>query len=112
VLLADADAPLKTLGMEVVYATTPDEAEQALRIGGFALVLVDFAEDPNVGFLTLERLRRIDDEAGIVLFTVNESAVATIAAMCDPPPDARDFWLPKPFDLEVSSFPCSFLPWC
>ena len=115
VLLADADAAvreyvgtiLETLGMEVIYATTPDEAKQALHAGGFALALVDFVEDPDDSFVLFDDLLNIDDEAetGIFLFTENKDAVMTIPELYDPPPELRQIWLPKPFDLETDFIP-------
>lgn len=124
VLLADADAAvreyvgamLESLGMEVIYATTPDEAEQALHAGEVALALVDFVEDPDDSLGLFDDLLNIDDEAetGIFLFTANKKAVTTIAGMYDPQPALNQIWLPKPFDLEKDFIPvlASFLGAC
>lgn len=83
-------------GFEVTTETDPTEVEEEVRGGGYHLVVLDLMMPPMDGIELLTRLRKIDSDVAVVIFTGYpslETAVQSIKL------DAVDY-LKKPFNPE------------
>lgn len=83
-------------GMSVVSLTNPLQAEEEVRNGNFHLIILDLMMPKMDGIEVLRRIRKIDNDVAVVIFTGYpnlESAVATMKL------DAVDY-ITKPFQVE------------
>jgi two-component system, OmpR family, response regulator len=104
VLVVDDDASIgeyvRTLlgkdGFDVSVVDDPQKAEAALRAESPHLVILDLMMPGVHGLEVLERLRKIDSDVAVVIFTGYPSLETAVAAM---KLDAVDY-LKKPFEPE------------
>ena len=104
VLVVDDDASIgeyvRTLlgndGFEVTHVDDPQKAEAALRNESPHLVILDLMMPGMHGLEVLERLRKIDSDVAVVIFTGYPSLETAVSAM---KLDAVDY-LKKPFEPE------------
>ena len=83
-------------GMSVMSLTNPLEAEEEVRNGSYHMIILDLMMPKMDGIEVLKRIRKVDSDVAVVIFTGYpnlESAVATMKL------DAVDY-ITKPFQVE------------
>ena len=80
-------------GFEVHSVSDPSLVEEEIRSGGYHLVVLDLMMPGMSGIETLERIRKIDDDVAVVIFTGYPSLETAVQSM---KLDAVDY-LRKPF---------------
>jgi len=102
VLVVDDDAAicefmetfLSKDGYSVKTLTDPAEAENEIREGGYHLVVLDLMMPGMDGITVLERIRKIDNDVAVVIFTGYPSLETAVGSM---KLEAVDY-LKKPFE--------------
>lgn len=83
-------------GFEVRTLSDPERAEDEVRIGGYHLVVLDLMMPKMDGIEVLKRLRKIDNDIAVVIFTGYPSIETAVASMKLETVD----YLSKPFNPE------------
>ncbi len=83
-------------GFQVKTLTDPQGAEQEVKVGGYHLVVLDLMMPQIDGLELLQRVRRIDTDVAVVIFTGYPSFETAVQSM---KLDAVDY-LKKPFNPE------------
>ncbi len=104
VLVADDDAAicefmetfLRQDGFEVTAVTDPRQVESEVREGGYHILVLDLMMPDVDGIEVLRRVRRVDDDIAVIVFTGYPSLDTAVEAM---ELDAVAY-LQKPFDPE------------
>ena len=81
-------------GYDVVTLQDPTRAEAEVRAGGFHLVFLDLMMPDMDGVAVLERIRKVDSDVAVIIFTGYPSLDTAVASM---KLDAVDY-LKKPVD--------------
>ena len=81
-------------GFEVKTLSDPAEAPDEVKVGGYHLVILDLMMPNMDGVEVLERLRKIDSDVAVVIFTGYPSLDTAVKSM---KLDAVDY-LKKPFN--------------
>ena len=81
-------------GYEVKTLSDPADAEDEVRVGGYHLVVLDLMMPGMDGIATLERIRHVDSDVAVVIYTGYPSLDTAVASL---KLDAVDY-LKKPFD--------------
>jgi DNA-binding NtrC family response regulator len=81
-------------GYEVKTLSDPADAEDEVRAGGYHLVVLDLMMPGMDGIAALERIRHVDSDVAVVIYTGYPSLETAVASM---KLDAVDY-LKKPFD--------------
>ena len=83
-------------GFEVHSVSDPSLVEEEIRSGGYHLVVLDLMMPGMSGIETLERIRKIDDDVAVVIFTGYPSLETAVQSM---KLDAVDY-IKKPFNVD------------
>lgn len=83
-------------GFEVTSLSDPAKAPAEVRVGGYHLVILDLMMPGMDGIETLEKIRNVDSDVAVVIYTGYPSLETAVASM---KLDAVDY-LGKPFDPE------------
>jgi DNA-binding response OmpR family regulator len=83
-------------GVEVTTATDPTKVEEEVKNGGYHLVVLDLMMPKLDGLQVLERIRKVDNDVAVVIFTGYPSLETAVQSM---KMDAVDY-LKKPFNPE------------
>ncbi len=83
-------------GFTVKTLLDPLLAEEELKVGGYHLVILDLMMPKMDGIETLKRIRRIDSDVAVVIYTGYPNVESAIAAM---KLEAVDY-LKKPFNVD------------
>lgn len=83
-------------GFEVTSLSDPEKAPDEVRAGGYHLVILDLMMPGMDGIQTLEKIRHVDSDVAVVIYTGYPSLETAVASM---KLDAVDY-LGKPFDPE------------
>ena len=81
-------------GFEVTSLSDPAKAPAEVRVGGYHLVILDLMMPGMDGIQTLEKIRNVDSDVAVVIYTGYPSLETAVASM---KLDAVDY-LGKPFD--------------
>ncbi len=87
---------LQKEGFEVTTLTDPQGAEEAVRQGGYHILVLDLMMPAVEGLEVLRRIRKVDDDIAVIVFTGYPSLESAVEAM---ELDAVGY-LQKPFDPE------------
>jgi DNA-binding NtrC family response regulator len=83
-------------GFTVKTMADPAQVEDELRVGGYHLVILDLMMPKMDGIETLKRIRKIDTDVAVVIYTGYPNVETAIAAM---KLEAVDY-LKKPFNVD------------
>jgi two-component system OmpR family response regulator len=83
-------------GFEVKTITDPSSAPDEVKTGGYHLVVLDLMMPKLDGLQVLERIRKVDNDVAVVIFTGYPSLETAVQSM---KMDAVDY-LKKPFNPE------------
>lgn len=83
-------------GFEVKTLNDPSDAPEEVKVGGYHLVVLDLMMPKMDGLQVLERIRKVDDDVAVVIFTGYPSLETAVQSM---KLDAVDY-LKKPFNPE------------
>jgi two-component system OmpR family response regulator len=83
-------------GFEVKTLNDPSEAPEEVKVGGYHLVVLDLMMPKMDGLQVLERIRKVDNDVAVVIFTGYPSLETAVQSM---KLDAVDY-LKKPFNPE------------
>ncbi len=102
VLVVDDDADVRTFmetfletdGFEVNTLANPEQAADAVRDGGYHIVVVDLMMPGMDGIAVLERIRKVDSDVSVIIYTGYPSLDTAVQSI---KLDAADY-LQKPFN--------------
>jgi two-component system OmpR family response regulator len=83
-------------GFEVKTLSDPSSAPEEVKVGGYHLVVLDLMMPKMDGLQVLERIRKVDNDVAVVIFTGYPSLETAVQSM---KLDAVDY-LKKPFNPE------------
>lgn len=83
-------------GFEVTSRNDPSQVEEEVRVGGYHLVVLDLMMPKMDGIEVLKRIRKVDSDVAVVIYTGYPSLESAVQAM---KLDAVDY-LRKPFNPE------------
>ena len=83
-------------GFQVTAQNDPTNVEEEVRVGGYHLVVLDLMMPKMDGVQVLERIRKVDNDVAVVIFTGYPSLETAVQSM---KLDAVDY-LKKPFNPE------------
>jgi two-component system, OmpR family, response regulator len=83
-------------GYEVKTMTDPLTVEEEVRVGGYHLIILDLMMPKLDGIELLRRIRKIDNDIAVVIFTGSPNLESAVASM---KLDAVDY-IKKPFNVD------------